>query len=116
MQDPGNLFVDQLHRVFAEHALAMNLAAQERIFVRDLVADRSQSFAHAPVRDHAARDTGGSFQVVFRAGGRFLVDQLFGGSAAQQDDQLVAQFVFRHAQPIFRGDGVRGTERTAARE
>ena len=80
----------------------MDLAAEERIVFGDLVADRTQPFAHAPMRDHAAGDAGGALQIVFRAGRRLLIDQLLGGATSQHHHQVIAQFVLGHAQAIFR--------------
>ena len=115
VQDLDDLGVDQFHRVLAELALLMDFAAQERVFVGQLVADGAQPFAHPPVHHHPPRQVRRPLQVVLRADRGFIIDQQFGRPAAEQDDQVIAELPFGHAEPVLRRHHLRGPQRAAAR-
>jgi len=94
----------------------VQFAAQERILVAGFVTDRTDLGAHAPVRDHAASDAGSAFQIVLRADGRFLVDDLFGGATAEQHNELVFQLALRNAQAILVGHVLSHAQGAAPRD
>ncbi len=72
---------------FAEFALLVNFAAQERMLFAGAIGDRTEALAHAPVGDHSSGELGDLGQVVFSAGAVFVEDEFFGRAAAEHEDQ-----------------------------
>ena len=89
LDQPPDLVVDRRGDLLGVVALCDHLAAQERLAVAGAELERAEPLAHAVLGDHAAGDRGGLLDVVGRAGGRLVEDQLLGGPAAEQHGQLV---------------------------
>src|SRR5699024_11392502 len=73
-------------------AVALALAevtAQEGLLLGGAVDHGAQPLGEAVAGDHLAGDAGGLLQVVGRAGGNVVQDQLFGHTAAQAGDDVL---------------------------
>ncbi|MDU5257614.1 MAG: hypothetical protein E6204_12595, partial [Eggerthella sp.] len=68
-----------------------------------LEGDVAQALVHAKAGDHVAGDVGGSRQIVRRPGRQLAEHQLFGGTPAQQYDDLVLEIGTRHQEAVFGG-------------
>ena len=89
VQDMRNLGIDLLHRVFAELTLFVHFATEKRVFIGKFITDRAELIAHAPMRDHPAGNSRRSFQVIFCANRRLVVNDLFGRAPGKQANELI---------------------------
>ena len=69
-----------------------DFAAQEDLLFLLAEAQRTQ-FAHAPLANHLAGQIGGALDVVARAGGDVVHEDLFGDAAGHQNGELRLQIV-----------------------
>ena len=70
-----------------------DFAAQENRFFLLAEGQRTE-LAHAPFANHLARDVGGAFDVVARAGGDVAEENFLGAAAAHQHGERAFQIVF----------------------
>src|SRR6266536_2521893 len=87
----------------AEEDLALLLAEGERSEVR-----------HAPLADHRAREVGRDLDVVARAGGLLVEDDLLRDPAAHQDRDLVERELLVDVEPVLLRELLREAQRAAA--
>ncbi len=78
------------------------------------VVDGADRVAHAPLGDHRAGDVGGALQIVLCACRNLAQCDLFCGSAAEEDGELVPQVGARHQVAILERQLHRVAERTEA--
>ena len=85
--DAAHFAVDLDGGVFGVVAVLRDFAAEEDLLFLLAEGQRPES-AHAPLADHLARDFGGAFDVVARAGGDVVQENFLGGAAAHQHGEL----------------------------
>ena len=73
--------------MFAELARFGHFSPQEGVLFGGAEGDRSESFAHSPVGDHAARQVGRFFQIVFGTGAVFFKNEFLGRSPAEGESR-----------------------------
>ena len=78
--------------------------------------DRADIRTHSEFGHHLACCGSGLLDVIRRAGGGIVKDDLFGDTAAHRVGELVEQFVAADRVPVFDGHDHRVSESTAARE
>ena len=108
--------VDLLHRRFRHVLVRRDRAAEEHLALVLAVDHRAQRVGHAVARDHVARDLGGALEVVRRAGGHLVHEELFGDAPAEQHRDHVQQVVAVHAVAVLLGQLHRHAQRAAARD
>src|SRR5258705_13662668 len=89
-------------------------AAQVRVLPRRQLY-QSDPLAHAPARDHPARQPGGLLNIAFRASCFGAVNDLFGRAASQHSDDPRAQIGFRIVIAVAVGALIGHTESLSPR-
>ncbi len=85
-------------------ALALaDITAQEGLLLRRTVHHRAQPLGKAVACDHLAGDIGGLLQIVGRAGGDILQNELFGHAAAQAGNDVLKHLALGHIAAILFG-------------
>src|SRR6267142_4564461 len=93
VDDAADLAVDLLHGRLRDVLVRLDRAAEEDLALVLAVDHRPELIRHAPLRHHAARDLGGALEVVRRAGGHLLHEELFGDAAAEKHRDHVEQAI-----------------------
>src|SRR5918994_6627983 len=115
IDDAADLGVDLLHGRFGHALVRGHRAAEEHFALVLAVHHGTELVGHAPLRHHAARDFRGALEVVRRAGGHLVHEQLFGDAAAEQHRDHAEQPVAVLAVAVL-GRQLHGhAERTSAR-
>ena len=81
-----------------------------------VVGDGAEIIAHAPFANHAAGNFGRLHDIVLGAGRHVVDKELFRGSSAHEDDELIEHFFLPIAEAIFLRHKVGGAERKSARD
>src|SRR3954471_13338429 len=90
-----DLLVDLLGDVFGVVALVAHVAAEEDLTLALPETDRAEGVAHAVLHDHRAGDLRCLLDVVRRAGGRLVEDELLGGAPAERVGEHVHHLAAR---------------------
>src|SRR5262245_10219079 len=116
VDDALHLGVDDARGLLAERPIGSEAACDPEVRVRARrELHEPELIAHAPARDHVARDLGGLLDVVLRARGARAVHQLFCGASAEHADDPRAQVGFGIVVAVAVGALIGHAERLAAR-
>src|SRR3954466_1205342 len=83
VDDAPDLGVDLLHGRFRDILVLRHRAAEEHLAVVLAVHHRAELVGHTVARHHIASDVGRALEVLARAGGLLVEEQLFGDAAAE---------------------------------
>ncbi len=83
--------VDQLIDLIAVYFITVNLTTEEHLLFSGAVVARAERIAHSKFADHRASNAGSTFNIVLRAGGDIIKDQLFSNASAHQTNQHTRQ-------------------------
>ena len=116
LHDARHLVVDALGRLLRVVLRVAVVAAQEHLVVRLAEHLCAQLGAHAVLRDDGAGHLRGALEVVARARGDVVAEDLLGHATAHEYGQLVAHLAERVEHLVLLGDGQRVAERPSARD
>src|SRR5437879_3436130 len=88
VDDAADLGVDLLHRRLGDVLVRGDRAAEEYLALVLAVHHRPKLLGHAPLGHHAARHVGGFPEVIARARGHLVHEQLFGDPASEHHGDL----------------------------
>ena len=116
VDERAHLLVDRGGDVLGVVAGVTEVAAHEDLALLLPVADRAETLGHAVLRHHRAGDCGRLLDVVGRAGGRVVEDELLGRATAEHVGQLVEHLRTRRRVLVLVRQDHRVAERATTRQ
>src|SRR5438105_11633180 len=116
VDQPAHFLVDLFSGRFTVVARWRDVASEENVIFVFAVFDHAHFFAHAPLANHPAGNSSGTFDVAARAVGDVAEDNFFRDAAAHGDGETGQQFVFAIGVFVFFRQPHGRTERWSPRD